>query len=114
MSYNYDTLNIFCENEKEKQRVKEYVDSVKDYYANGDLKATGDNGYVFPGATASNVVKVLINAHSTYDEKMAPYYEQAQKDLGIDLQKLVIETNRDGWINFNEAIKNESPIFERP
>ena len=51
---------------------------------------------------------------SVEEDSLLPDYEEAQKELGIDLKKLVIETDRDGWINFNEAIKEQSPVFERP
>ena len=56
-------------------------------------------------------VKMVI---SVEEDSLLPDYEEAEKSLGLDLPKLVIETDRNGWINFNEAIKNESPVFERP
>jgi len=56
-------------------------------------------------------VKLVV---SIEEDSLLPDYEEAQKSLGIDLQKLVIETDRDGWINFNKAIEEESPVFERP
>ena len=56
-------------------------------------------------------VKMVV---SIEEDSLLPDYEKAQEELGIDLKKLVIETERDGWINFSEAIKQESPIFERP
>ena len=56
-------------------------------------------------------VKMVI---SIEEDSLLPDYEKAQESLGIDLKKLVIETEREGWINFNEAIKKESPVFERP
>ena len=48
------------------------------------------------------------------EDTLLPDYEEAEKGLDWDLKKLVIETDRDGWINFNEAIKEESPVYERP
>ena len=56
-------------------------------------------------------VKMVI---SVEEDSLLPDYEEAEKSLGIDLKKLVIETDRDGWINFNEAIEKESDVFERP
>ncbi|MBR1611744.1 MAG: AMP-binding protein, partial [Methanobrevibacter sp.] len=56
-------------------------------------------------------VKLVV---SIEEDSLLPDYEKAQEELGIDLKKLVIETERDGWINFNEAIEKESPVFERP
>ena len=51
---------------------------------------------------------------SVEEDTLLPDYEEAEKELGIDLKKLVIETDRDGWINFNKAIEEQSPVFERP
>ena len=56
-------------------------------------------------------VKMVV---SIEEDTLLPDYEEAEKSLGIDIPKLVIQTERDGWINFNEAIKEESPVFERP
>jgi len=56
-------------------------------------------------------VKLVV---SVEEDQLLPDYEEAEKELDIDLKKLVIETEREGWINFNEAIEKESPIFERP
>ena len=56
-------------------------------------------------------VKLVV---SVEEDSLLPDYEEAEKELDIDLKKLVIETDRDGWINFNKAIKEQSPVFERP
>ena len=56
-------------------------------------------------------VKMVV---SVEEDTLLPDYEEAEKSLGIEIPKLVIETDRDGWINFNKALKNESPKFERP
>lgn len=56
-------------------------------------------------------VKAIITVE---EDSLLPDYEEAEKELDWDLQKLVIETDRDGWINFNKAIENESPVYERP
>ena len=56
-------------------------------------------------------VKMVV---SVEEDTLLPDYEETEKELGIDLQKLAIETDRDGWINFNEALEKESDVFERP
>lgn len=56
-------------------------------------------------------VKLIV---SVEEDSLLPDYEEAEKELDIDLKKLVIETDRDGWINFNKAIEEQSPEFERP
>ncbi|WP_298523718.1 AMP-binding protein [uncultured Methanobrevibacter sp.] len=56
-------------------------------------------------------VKMVV---SIEEDSLLPDYEKAQEELGLDIPKLVIKTEREGWINFNEAIKKESPEFERP
>jgi len=56
-------------------------------------------------------VKAVI---SVEEDSLLPDYEEAEKELDWDLKKLVIKTDREGWINFNEAIEKESPVYERP
>lgn len=56
-------------------------------------------------------VKMIITVE---EDELIPDYEQAEKNLGVELQKLVIERDFDGWINFNKAIEEESDVFERP
>ena len=56
-------------------------------------------------------VKAVI---SVEEDTLLPDYEEAEKGLDWDLEKLVIETDRDGWINFNKAIAEESSVYERP
>ena len=56
-------------------------------------------------------VKMVVSVDS---DSLFPDYEEAIESLGIDIPKLAIETDREGWINFNKAIKNESTTFERP
>ena len=56
-------------------------------------------------------VKAVI---SVEEDSLLPDYDEAEKELDWDLKKLAIETDRDGWINFNKAIENESPVYERP
>ena len=51
---------------------------------------------------------------SVEEDTLLPDYEEAEKELDIDLKKLVIETDRDGWINFNKALEEQSLEFERP
>ena len=56
-------------------------------------------------------VKAIITVE---EDSLLPDYEEAEKKLDWELKKLVIKTDRDGWINFNEAIEKESPVYERP
>ena len=56
-------------------------------------------------------VKAVI---SIEEDNLLPDYDEAINELDWEVQKLVIETDRDGWINFNKAIENESPVYERP
>jgi acetyl-CoA synthetase len=51
---------------------------------------------------------------SVEEDTLLPDYEAAEKELDWDLKKLVIETDRDGWVNFNKAIEKESPVYDRP
>lgn len=56
-------------------------------------------------------IKMVVTVE---EDELIQDYEKVEKGLDYDLQKLVIERDFDGWTNFNEAIKNESEVFERP
>ncbi|PWB87142.1 acetyl-coenzyme A synthetase [Methanobrevibacter woesei] len=56
-------------------------------------------------------VKLVV---SVEEDDLISDYNTAEKELRIDLKKLVIERDIDGWINFNKAIEEESDVFERP
>ena len=55
-------------------------------------------------------MKIIV---SVEEDSFLPDYEEAEKELDIDLKKLFIETDRDDRINFSDAIEEQSPIFER-
>lgn len=56
-------------------------------------------------------VKLVV---SVEEDDLISDYNTAAEELGIELKKLVIERDIDGWINFNKAIEEESDVFERP
>ncbi|MDO5823341.1 AMP-binding protein [Methanobrevibacter sp.] len=56
-------------------------------------------------------VKAVITVE---EDSLLPDYEEAEKELNWELKKLVIETDREGWINFNKELAKESPVYERP
>lgn len=56
-------------------------------------------------------VKAVITVE---EDSLLPDYEEAEKELDWELKKLVIETDREGWINFNKELAKESPVYERP
>ena len=56
-------------------------------------------------------VKAIVTVE---EDTLLEDYEAAEKEIEWDIEKLVIETDRDGWINFNKAIEKESVIYERP
>lgn len=56
-------------------------------------------------------VKLVV---SVEEDDLISDYNTAAEELRIDLKKLVIERDIDGWINFNKAIEEESDVFERP
>lgn len=56
-------------------------------------------------------VKLVV---SVEEDDLISDYNTAAEELGIDLKKLVIERDIDGWINFNKVIEEESDVFERP
>lgn len=79
LSYNNSELNLICVNEKEKEQVDKYVDSVYDFYFNGELKANKDNG--FDESIPADLIDVylIIQAYSEYDNIMEPYINEANK-----------------------------------
>ena len=77
---NYDEFEVFCETEEEKKQVMKFVDSVKGYYASGELKATEEFGYDshkqdFPD------VKFDITYKSKYDNIADPVEEEMVKNV---------------------------------
>ena len=79
LSYNNSELNLICVNEKEKEQVDKYVDSVYDFYFNGELKANKDNG--FDESIPADLIDVylIIQSYSEYDNIMKPYINEANK-----------------------------------
>ena len=79
LSYNNSELNLICVNEKEKEQVDKYVDSVYDFYFNGELKANKDNG--FDESIPADLIDVylIIQSYSEYDNIMEPYINEANK-----------------------------------
>ncbi len=57
-------------------------------------------------------VKLIVTVE---EDRLIPDYEEAQKELGTDLVKCVIERDLDGWINFNKAIEEKAMnLKDRP
>ena len=79
LSYDNSELNVICVNEKEKEQVDKYVDSVYDFYFNGELKANKDNG--FDESIPADLIDVylIIQSYSEYDNIMEPYINEANK-----------------------------------
>ena len=79
LSYNNSELNLICDNEKEKEQVDKYVDSVYDFYFNGELKANKDNG--FDESIPADLIDVylIIQSYSEYDNILEPYINEANK-----------------------------------
>lgn len=79
LSYNNSELNLICVNEKEKEQVDKYVESVYDFYFNGELKANKDNG--FDESIPADLIDVylIIQSYSEYDNIMEPYINEANK-----------------------------------
>ena len=79
LSYNNSELNLICVNEKEKEQVDKYVDSVYDFYFNGELKANKNNG--FDESIPADLIDVylIIQSYSEYDNIMKPYINEANK-----------------------------------
>ena len=79
LSTNYQKLDLYCENDKEKQEVDNYINSVSEYFTSGTLKATEEFGYDLGIPIDYPTVKFNITAKSSYDELVSPYEASANK-----------------------------------
>lgn len=79
LSQNFERLDLFCESNKERKIVDEFIASKKDFFASGELKATEEFGYDLGIPVDFKTVKYDIYAKSSYDNVMAPYIEEANK-----------------------------------
>ena len=74
----YNTLNVICENEEEVNKVNSFIEERKELFASGEIKANIDFGYTGP-TPENEIVKLELSATSEYENKLAPYYEEARK-----------------------------------
>ena len=79
LSYNLEKLDLFCENEKELESVKKYIEEKAPYYNSGELHAPKENGYVNGAPNYVDEVRVVIEGYSAYEERLAPYIEESKK-----------------------------------
>ncbi|MDL2270990.1 AMP-binding protein [Methanobrevibacter sp. OttesenSCG-928-I08] len=56
-------------------------------------------------------IKMIV---SVEEDQLIPDFNQAEEELGINLTKLVINKDLDGWHNFTKEIEEMSSEFERP
>ena len=56
-------------------------------------------------------VKMVV---SVEEDQLIPDYEACEKELGIELKKVVVNSYIDGWLNFDNEISKMSDVFERP
>ena len=80
---NNDMLLVYCDNDEERDKVSDFIDSVKDYYANGELKATAENGFNKPADFRDVVLQVNFKSH--YYNIVDPYIEEANKNVASRL-----------------------------
>lgn len=79
LSSNFECLDLYCETQKERGVVNTYIQSVKDYFSSGNLKATEEFGYDLGIPIDFTTIKFDIYAKSNYDNIMAPYEIEASK-----------------------------------
>ena len=57
-------------------------------------------------------VKMIV---SVEEDSLIPDYEACEKELGIDLKKVIVgNIDKEGWFNFDKEIEAMSDVFERP
>ena len=78
-SCNHEKISFYCDDDTEKNVIQEYVESVRDYYKNGELKAIPENGFYKP-ADLKDVI-LLLEFKSDYYEILNPYIEQSRQNV---------------------------------
>lgn len=74
----YNTFNVVCENEEEINKVNDFINERKEKFASGEIKAVLEQGYT--GPVPENIdVMLELSCTSEYENKLAPYYEEAKK-----------------------------------
>ena len=79
LSTEYKKLDVFCENEAERQQVNNFVDKVKDFYGSGELQATEEFGYTLNQPIDYKTIRLLVSADSKYDNIVNPYILESQR-----------------------------------
>ncbi|ADP77217.1 AMP-dependent synthetase and ligase [Methanothermus fervidus DSM 2088] len=51
---------------------------------------------------------------SVDDKDLIESYESAEKKLGVELKKIIVGNERDGWLNFREEVKKTPSNFKKP
>ena len=77
--YNHERMFIYCDNEEEVNQVKEYIDSVKDFYESGDIKIDEEDAEKYGDKGGWIDVKMILSFRSTYHEVIDPYVLEANK-----------------------------------
>ena len=74
----YNTFNVICENQDEINKVNEFINNRKEEFVSGEIKATSEFGYTGPEPENIDVM-LELSCTSEYENKLAPYYEEARK-----------------------------------
>ncbi len=76
---NYDTFNVYCETEEEIKQVQEYLASIEEYFASGELLANTENGFPENEPADYRKVELVISHKSNYNEQLQPYINESIK-----------------------------------
>jgi ABC-type antimicrobial peptide transport system permease subunit len=85
LATNYTELNVICISEEEKQQVSDFVSSVYSFYNSGELIANEENGYDVSIPADLKEVYLTLSAYSEYDNVLAPYLEEANRQVASRL-----------------------------
>ena len=85
LATNYTELDVICVSEEEKQQVSDFVNSVYSFYHSGELIANEENGYDVSIPADLKEVYLTLSAHSEYDDVLAPYLEEANRQVASRL-----------------------------
>lgn len=80
---NQEKILVYCDNESESTSLANYIESVRSYYKNGELKAIPENGFYKPADLKD--VKLLIEYRSEYANLINPHIEQSKQNISARL-----------------------------
>lgn len=74
---NHERMYVYCDNEEEVEQVREYINSVSDFYASGELKIDKNDAEIYGNKGGYVNVYLLLSLSSSYHTVIDPFVAQA-------------------------------------